>query len=346
MLIVMQNNATPEQIQRVCEKVIGLGFMPHPMPGAQRTAICITGNDGSVQQQHFSNLAGVKEVIVVSKPYKLVSREFKPDNTVINVNGVAIGKDFTMMAGPCSVESEEATLRIAKKLHQQGVKLFRAGAYKPRTSPYAFQGLQTQGLQILEKVKATFNMGIVTEVMDVETLPNICEVADILQVGTRNMQNYSLLTALGKVSKPVLLKRGMCATLDETLLAAEYIMAGGNYNVMFCERGIRTFNTHARNTLDISIIPALQEISHLPVIVDPSHAAGVTKYVAPLALGAVAAGAQGLIVECHDDAANAYSDGQQALHPDDLRVLMQRINAMQEPRLTHATKNNITEKIV
>ncbi len=325
MLIVMKNSATQQEIQQVCDKIKTLGFEPHPMPGAQRTAVCITGNDGSVQDQHFANMPGVKEVIIVSKPYKLVSRELKQDNTVIDVNGCKIGQDFTIMAGPCSVEEESITLRIAEKLHASGIKLFRAGAYKPRTSPYAFQGLQEKGLDILAKVKLRYNMGIVTEVMDVETLPKIAEVTDILQVGTRNMQNYSLLKALGKINKPVLLKRGMCATIDEFLLAAEYIMAGGNYNVILCERGIRTFNTHVRNTLDISIIPALQEISHLPVIVDPSHAAGKSSLVAPLSLGAVAAGAQGLIIESHDDAANAYSDGQQALHPNEINQLQEQI---------------------
>ncbi|MCW5590358.1 MAG: 3-deoxy-7-phosphoheptulonate synthase [Legionellales bacterium] len=332
MLIVMKNDATAENIQHVCEMITRMKLTAHPMPGAQRTAICITGNNGTVQEQPFLSLPGVFEVIRVSKPYKLVSREFKPDNTIIPVNGVNIGQDFCMIAGPCSVEAEPITLRIAQQLHDQGVRLFRAGAYKPRTSPYGFQGLGEQGLEILATVKQRFNMGIVSEIMDHEQLEKMIDVVDIFQVGARNMQNMSLLKKLGEIRKPILLKRGMCATLEEVLLAAEYIMAGGNYQVILCERGIRTFNTHARNTLDISIIPELQRISHLPVIVDPSHAAGKTALVAPLALGAVGAGAQGLIIETHDDPANAYSDGQQALHPAKIADLMKPILTLIELR--------------
>lgn len=324
MLIVMKNDATAEQIKTVCAKIESLGFQPHSMPGAQRTAVCVTGNRGQVPEQHFLALPGVLEVIRVSKPYKLSSRETKHENTVFTVGKTQIGKDFLVIAGTCSVETEDSMFRHAEQLKNMGVNFFRAGAYKPRTSPYDFQGHAEKGLAILDKVKQKFDMSIVTEVLDCETLSAVAEVADIIQVGTRNMSNTSLLKALGKLQTPVLLKRGMSATLDELLLAAEYILVGGNHKVILCERGIRSFNTYTRNTLDIAAVPALQERSHLPVIVDPSHAAGITSLVKPLALAAVAAGAQGLIVEVHDDAANAYSDGQQALHPNEFRKLLER----------------------
>ncbi len=330
MLIVMKKAATPAEIDNVCKVVQSLNLESHPMPGAQRTAICITGNKGSVTKDNFSNLPGVKDVIRVSKPYKLVSRETKIEDTTFKVGDVTIGKDFAVIAGPCSVEEESITLRIAEKLKAHGINLFRAGAFKPRTGPYSFQGLGEQGLEILAKVKQQLGLSIVTEVIDIEKIEMVAEVADVLQVGTRNMANTSLLKKLSKINKPVLLKRGMSATLDEYLQAAEYIMLGGNYQVILCERGIRTFNDHCRNTLDIAAIPTLQERTHLPIFADPSHAAGRTDLVAPLSLACVAAGAQGLLLEAHDDAANAYSDGQQAFHPDNLYNLQQKIINVRE----------------
>lgn len=330
MLIVMKNEANNQDIERVCEVIQELGYEARPMPGAMRTAICVLGNQGGISPSHFIELPGVKEVIVVTKPYKLVSRETQHDDSIINVNGNLLGEGLTIIAGPCSVEHAESTLRIAGQLHEMGIKLFRAGAFKPRTNPYSFQGLGVEGLKILQQVKDRYQMTIVTEVMDSENLNVIAEVADILQVGTRNMHNFSLLKSLGKINKPVLLKRGMAATFDETMQAAEYIMAGGNHQVILCERGIRTFNEHCRNTLDVSIIPVLREASHLPVFADPSHAAGRTRLVAPLAKAAVAAGAQGLVIEVHDDAQHAYSDGQQALHPNDLKKLIPQLKLIYE----------------
>ncbi len=326
----MQNSATDADVKNICDVVRSLKLESHPMPGAQRTAVCITGNKGSVTPEHFANLPGVKEVIRVSKPYKLVSRETKQDDTVINIGEHAVGADFTMIAGPCSVEEESITMRLAEKIKKSGIDFFRAGAYKPRTGPYAFQGLGEEGLRILAKVKQELSMHVVTEILDTETLPMVAEVADIIQVGTRNMANTSLLKQLGKVKNPVLLKRGMSATLDEFLQAAEYIMAGGNYNVILCERGIRTFNDHCRNTLDIAAIPVLRERTHLPVIVDPSHAAGLTRFVAPLTLAATAAGAQGIIIEAHDKPTEAYSDGQQAYEPAKLSALQQQLHIVRE----------------
>lgn len=327
MLIVMKKDATQAQIDHVSQSVIDQGFEAHPMPGAQCTAICVLKNKGAVDENIFSNLPGVREVIRVTKPYKLASIETHPDPTIVEVCGEKIGADnFTVMAGPCSVETEESMFRNADKLASMDVKFFRAGAYKPRTGPYSFQGLGEEGLRILEKVRERTGMGIVTEVMDVETLPLVADSADILQVGTRNMSNTSLLKQLGKIDKPVLLKRGMSASLEELLLAAEYILSGGNHNVMLCERGIRTFSNHSRNTLDVAAVPALRALTHLPIIVDPSHAAGYTYMVPSLCLAGVAAGAHGLIVEAHDDASNAYSDGQQALHPEDMEKLLVQFN--------------------
>lgn len=325
MLIVMRTDASQEQIDNVCTVINNMGYTAHPMPGAQTTAVCVTNNPQQVPLSRVANLEGVAEVIRVSKPYKLASLETKKEKTLIDFGNHIVGKDLTMMAGPCSVEDEETTLRIAEKIAKLGVKFFRAGAYKPRTGPYSFQGMGEKGLRILEKVKNELGLHIVTEVMDIETLPIIDDVADIIQVGTRNMSNFSLLKALGEVRTPILLKRGRAATLDEFLLAAEYILAGGNYNVMLCERGIRTFNQYCRNTLDIAAVPALQRMTHLPIIIDPSHAAGLTYMVAPLVRAGVAVGADGLIVEVHDDASNAYSDGQQALHPDQLGELLNDI---------------------
>lgn len=260
--------------------------------------------------------------MAIFKPYQLASREAHPDNTIININDQRIGNGLTFIAGLCSVETEETTLRIAARLKSLGINLFRAGAYKPRTSPYSFQGLGKKGLAILDAVKKETGMSIITEVMDAETLDQTCDIADIIQIGTRNMANYPLLKAIGKINKPVILKRGIAATLDEFLMAAEYILLGGNNNVVLCERGIRTFTNHSRATLDIAAIPALKEKTHLPIIVDPSHAAGVSSLVEPLSLAAVAAGSSALLIEVHDNPEHAYSDGQQALLPHQLETLM------------------------
>jgi 3-deoxy-7-phosphoheptulonate synthase len=336
----MHQDATAAQVDRVCRAIRDLGYEPHPMPGAQRTAVCITGNRGAVPTDTLATLPGIREIIRVSKPYKLVTRDFRPEPTVISFGASRLvgGDELCVIAGPCSVESEVTTLGIAESLHRMGVRFFRAGAYKPRTSPYSFQGLGKEGLEILAKVKREFGLVIVTEVLDTETLPWVAEVADILQVGARNMSNSSLLKRLGQVRKPVLLKRGLAATLDELFMAAEYVMAGGNYRVILCERGIRTISDHSRFTLDLSAIPAIRQASHLPVIADPSHAAGLHPMVEPLALAAVAAGADGLVVEVHDNPASAWCDGPQALTPEQLGALIVKAEAIRATVRSEATQ--------
>ena len=316
MLVVMQAHATPEDIARVCARIESLGYRPHVMPGAQRTAIGITGNPGPVPTEEFEDLPGVSEAIRVSKPYKLVSREVKPDPSIVMVNGVAVGgPELVICAGPCSVESREQILASAHAVKAAGAQLLRGGAYKPRTSPYAFQGMGEEGLKLLAEARAETGLGIVTEAIDIESLELVEQYADCIQIGARNMQNFSLLRRAGRSGKPVLLKRGMSATLDEFLMAAEYILSEGNYNVIMCERGVRTFADHTRNTLDLSIIPAVQKLSHLPILADPSHGTGKRDKVHPLALAAVAAGANGLIVEVHPCPEKALSDGFQSLDP-------------------------------
>jgi len=313
----MRPDATEEQVEKVLEAVRQLGFRPHPMPGATRTAIGITGNPGAIDPAHFDYLPGVAEAIRVSKPYKLVGRDLKHDNTVVRVGtGEIGGPEPAVIAGPCAVESYDQTMEIAEAVAATGTKFFRGGAFKPRTSPYSFQGLGEEGLKILAKVRDRFGMNIVTEVLDVETLEMVEEYADLMQIGARNMQNFSLLKRIGQARKPVMLKRGMSATLDEFLLAAEYVMSEGNYNVILCERGIRTFADHTRNTLDLSIVPAVQALSHLPIIVDPSHGTGRRDKVIPLARAAVAVGANGIMVEVHTHPERALSDGPQALLPE------------------------------
>lgn len=329
MLVVMKADATEEQIARVVEVIHQLGFKAHVMPGATRTAIGITGNMGPIDPAHFEYLPGVAEAIRVTKPYKLVSRELKRENTIISVGEVQIGgPEPVIIAGPCAVESYEQTMEIAEAVASCGVKLFRGGAFKPRTSPYSFQGLGVEGLKILAQVRDRFQLGIVTEVLDTETVDLVAEYADVLQIGARNMQNFSLLRRVGSTKKPVLLKRGMSATLDEFLLAAEYIMNGGNYQVILCERGVRTFADHTRNTLDLSIVPAVQQISHLPIIVDPSHGTGRSDKVLPLARAAAAVGANGIMVEVHNHPERALSDGPQAILPETLRQLVREIKAI------------------
>ena len=329
MLIVMKSDATEAQVEEVLKVIRDLGFRPHPMPGTTRTAIGITGNQAAIDPAHFEMLPGVAEAIRVSKPYKLVSRDLKHDDTVVRVGDVDIGgPEPAIIAGPCAVESRDQTMAIAEVVASCGVRLFRGGAFKPRTSPYSFQGLGEEGLKILAEARDRFGLSIVTEVLDTDTADLVEDYADIMQVGARNMQNFSLLRRVGQARKPVMLKRGMSATLDELLLAAEYIMAEGNYNVILCERGVRTFADHTRNTLDLSIVPAVQHRSHLPIIVDPSHGTGKRHKVIPLARAAVAVGADGIMVEVHTHPEQALSDGPQALLPDMFKQLIAEVRAI------------------
>jgi 3-deoxy-7-phosphoheptulonate synthase len=326
MLIVMTVGATPQQVQGVIEHVSALGLKAHPIPGAQRVAIGITGNQGAVEPAVFENLPGVLEVIPVSHPYKLVSREVKPENSVVTVGGVPVGGDnFAVIAGPCSVENPEQTLTIARAVRAAGAQILRGGAFKPRTSPYAFQGLGEPGLAILRDAAREVHMPVVSEALDERSLDLVIEYCDMIQIGARNMQNYSLLRTVGRVRKPVLLKRGMAATVEELLMAAEYVLAEGNYQVVLCERGIRTFADHTRNTLDLAAVVAVQRLSHLPIIVDPSHASGKRHKVVPLARAAAAVGADGLMVEVHHEPSQALSDASQAIIPSELAQLMQQL---------------------
>jgi 3-deoxy-7-phosphoheptulonate synthase len=314
MLIVMHTDATAEQVDRVVGRIRELGLTPHPIPGSLRTAIGITGNKGAVTTDAFVLLPGVAEAIAVSQPFKLVSREVKPESTVVNVDGVSIGNNtMTLMAGPCAVESEAQLMACARAAKRAGARLLRGGAFKPRTSPYDFQGLKADGLKLLAAARAETGLKVVTEVLSTETVDLVAQYADVLQVGARNMQNFALLEALGEQRKPVLLKRGLSATLKELLMAAEYIAARGNYNIMLCERGIRTYETMTRNTLDLAAVPVLQSLSHLPVIVDPSHGTGRRDAVGPMARAGVAAGADGVIIEIHPEPEKALSDGPQSL---------------------------------
>ena len=333
MLIVMKPQATEEDIRRVCGKVEAMGYRAHPMPGAQRTAIGITGNQGALEAAEFEILSGVAEAIRVSKPYKLVSREVKSEDSLIRVgSGDAAatigGRELAIIAGPCAIESHEQAFAAAGAVRKAGARLFRGGAFKPRTSPYSFQGLGKEGLEILAEVRREFKLAIVTETIDPENCDLVEEYADVLQIGARNMQNFSLLKRAGRSAKPVLLKRGLSATLEEFLMAAEYILSEGNYNVILCERGVRTFADHTRNTLDLSVIPAVKRLSHLPIIVDPSHGTGQRDKVTPLARAAVAVGADGLIVEVHADPERALSDGYQSLYPGQFAALMEQVAAI------------------
>src|SRR3954464_468278 len=329
MLVVMQAHATEEQVKAVCEKIESLGYRAHAIPGAQRTAIGITGNQGTVQAGGLDQLAGVAEVIRVSKPYKLVSRDVKEDDTVIQFGNAAIGgRDLAIMAGPCAIESREQAFAVAGLVQKAGARFFRGGAYKPRTSPYSFQGLGLEGLKIMGEVRERFGLKIVTEAIDNESLDLVEEYADVIQIGARNMQNFSLLRRAGKAKKPVLLKRGMAATLEEFLMAAEYLMSEGNYNVILCERGVRTFSDHTRNTLDLSVVPGVQRLSHLPILVDPSHGTRKRDKVLPLSRAAVAVGADGLLIEVHNDPDRALSDGMQSIYPEQFDELMAEIRQM------------------
>src|SRR5580704_19123354 len=331
MLIVMTAQATSGDIERVCKKIESLGFRPHVMPGAQKTAIGITGNPGPVDPAEFEDLSGVAEAIRVSKPYKLVSREVKSENSIVYIKNVPVGgEEPAFCGGPCSVESREQILESARVVKAAGAQLLRGGAYKPRTSPYAFQGLAEEGLKLLAEAREATGLGIVTEAIDVETFDMVEDYADCMQIGARNMQYFSLLRRAGRSRKPVLLKRGMSATLEEFLMAAEYILSEGNYQVILCERGVRTFSDHARNTLDLCIVPAVQKLSHLPIIVDPSHGTGRRDRVHPMALAAIAAGASGLLVEVHPTPDRALSDGYQSLYPDQFTEVVRDCRAIAE----------------
>ena len=333
MLVVMKAQATEDQVRAVCQKIEKLGYRAHSMPGATRTAIGITGNKGEVEQGTLEEMPGVQEVIQVSKPYKLVSRDLKEENTVITFPGTAAGIDgpkiggsgLAIVAGPCAIENRDQAFTVAERVHRAGAQFFRGGAYKPRTSPYSFQGLGEEGLRIMAEIRQQFGMKIITEAIDHESLDLVEEYADMIQIGARNMQNFSLLKRAGRSRKPVLLKRGMAATLEEFLMAAEYIMSEGNYNVALCERGVRTFADHTRNTLDLSVVPAVQRLSHLPILVDPSHGTGKRNKVTPLSRAAVAVGADGLMVEVHHKPDEALSDGPQSLFPDQFDELMVQV---------------------
>lgn len=322
----MKPDAAADQISRVVETIEKLGYKAHSLEGAGRTAVGITGNRGSVDPVHFENLPGVSEVIRVTKPYKLISREIKPERSAVKVGNAVIGDgSLAMIAGPCAVESHDQMFAAAKAVAESGARFFRGGAFKPRTSPYAFQGMGEAGLQILAEVREEFGLNIVTEAMDEHGVDAVEKYGDCIQIGARNMQNFSLLKYVGKTRKPVLLKRGLSATLDELLLAAEYVMSEGNYDVILCERGIRTFADHARNTMDLSIVPAVKKLSHLPIIVDPSHGTGHNYMVEPLALAGIAVGADGLIIEIHPKPETALCDGAQALRLDQYAELYRRV---------------------
>jgi 3-deoxy-7-phosphoheptulonate synthase len=335
MLVVMQANATEQEVRAVCERIESLGLKAHPIPGSIRTAIGITGNKGAVDLGWLDAMTGVAECIPVSKPYKLVGREVKPEDSVLVIptlsGDVKVGGgNLAIIAGPCAVESREQVFAAAEAVRAAGARLFRGGAYKPRTSPYSFQGLGLEGLKILAEARKAFGLGIVTEAVDHESLDHVEEYADVIQIGARNMQNFSLLKRAGRARKPVLLKRGMSATLDEFLMAAEYVMSEGNYNVMLCERGVRTFSDHTRNTLDLSVVPAVQRASHLPILVDPSHGTGRRQKVRPLSRAAVAVGADGLIIEVHPNPDRALSDGLQSIPPEEFELLMAEVRQIAE----------------
>lgn len=323
MIVVMKPQATEQELTLVIDRITSAGLQVHLSKGSVRTIIGIIGDKKIIAELPVQVMAGVEKVVPITVGYKLVSREFRPENSIIRVNGFDIGGDrLAVMAGPCAVESREQLLEAAQIVKECGAQFLRGGAYKPRTSPYSFQGLEEKGLQLLAEARELTGLSIVTEVVDSYSVPIVSDYADILQIGARNMQNYQLLKAVGKTKKPILLKRGMSATLDEWLHAAEYILSEGNDQVIFCERGIRTFETHTRNTLDLSAVAALKILSHLPVIVDPSHGTGVRNLVAPMAKAAIAAGADGLIIEVHPNPAQALSDGAQSLDQEDFGKLM------------------------
>lgn len=326
MIIVMKPESTQEQVQKVIDKLTKVGLKVHLSEGASRTIIGVIGDKRFIAQMPIEAMDGVEKMVSVTVDYKLVSREFKQEDTIVDVDGVKIGgKNLVVMAGPCAVESLEQLLLSAEIVKKAGAQFLRGGAYKPRTSPYAFQGLEVKGLEMMAMAKEKTGLKIVTEVVDVESVPVVCEYADMLQIGSRNMQNFQLLKTVGKTNKPVLLKRGLSATLNEWLNAAEYIMSEGNYNVVLCERGIRTYEEYTRNTLDLSAVAAVKNISHLPIIVDPSHGTGRWDLVRPMARAGIAAGADGLMIEVHPNPAEALSDGKQSLTPENFELMMKEI---------------------
>lgn len=330
MLIVMRNDATKEQIENIEQIIKGLGFTPHPMPGSQRTAICVLGNEKQVDSSPIEGQPGVIEIIHVSQPYKLVGREFKPEDSVVEIGPVRIGGagELALIAGPCAVENRDQIVKTAVFLAGAGTCMLRGGAFKPRTSPYAFQGLGDEGLDLMAEARAASGLPVVTEVIDEMSLELCVEKADMLQIGARNMQNFSLLKMVGQTKKPVFLKRGMSATVKDLLMSAEYIMSEGNDKVVLCERGIRTFSDASRNTLDLCAIPFIKSQSHLPVVVDPSHAMGVADKIIPVARAAVAAGADGLMIEVHPNPREAFSDGPQSLTFDVYKKLVAEVGAI------------------
>jgi len=330
MLVVMHSTATAADIERVCGAITDMGFQPLPMPGAQRTTVGLVGNDRRVDGSHIEALPGVAEIIYVSSPFKQVSREWRSENTLVTIApGVTFGgTDVPVIAGPCSVENEAQIMAAAQQVRAAGAVALRGGAFKPRSSPYSFQGMGKDGLELLQRAKRETGLAIVTEAMDEEGAQLVAEYADCIQIGARNMQNYSLLKTVGKLKKPVLLKRGMAATVQELLLSAEYILAEGNDQVILCERGVRTWDPSSRNMFDLNAIPAVQKLSHLPIVADPSHGTGVRDRVTPMARAALAAGADGLLVEVHPDPNKALSDGAQSLFPEQFGDLMRELVAI------------------
>ncbi|PYK65172.1 MAG: 3-deoxy-7-phosphoheptulonate synthase [Verrucomicrobia bacterium] len=329
MLIVMKPRATASETEAVVDVITAIGLRAHPMPGATRTAIGITGNEGPIDGRRFENLPGVAEVIRVTKPYKLVTLDLRPDKTVVRVGDATIGgSEIAIIAGPCAIESREQAFTVAKAVQKSGARFFRGSIWKPRTSPYTFQGLGDKAWQIMTEIRDAFGLKVVTEAVEESHVGLIEKYGDVIQIGARNMQNFSLLKRAGRSKLPVLLKRGMAATLEEWLLAAEYIMAEGNYNVILCERGVRTFAQHTRNTLDLASVPAIRRISHLPVIVDPSHGTGTAYMVTPLARAGIAVGADGLMVEVHNRPELALSDSAQALTPSQYAQLIEEVHAV------------------
>ncbi len=326
MLVLMKKDATREHILNVRQKVTALGYQSHEIPGVTRLAIAVSGNTVRINREIFSSMPGVEDVIAVTRPYRLSGRDAKSENTEINVDGEIVGgKELAIIAGPCSVESADQLFQTAELVKEAGAKFLRGGAFKPRTSPYSFQGMKEEGLALLREAKRRSGLKIITEAKDNRTLPAVAEVADVIQIGARNMQNFSLLEAVGEMRKPVMLKRGISATIEELLMSAEYILSRGNHNVFLCERGIRTFEPYTRYTLDLNAIPVVKKLSHLPIIVDPSHGIGMWEGVSAMALAGIAAGADGLMVEVHPDPGSALSDGHQSLKPERFRELMEKV---------------------
>ncbi|MBI5019878.1 MAG: 3-deoxy-7-phosphoheptulonate synthase [Ignavibacteriales bacterium] len=329
MILVMDKSATEADVKKVVSLIEGLGFQPHVSKGSERTIIGVIGDERKIKRDQLALLPHVENVIPILRPYKLASRDFKSENTIVDVAGVKIGgKEIAVIAGPCSVESEEQIYQTARAVKAAGAKLLRGGAFKPRTSPYTFQGMEEEGLKLLAKTREMTGLGIVSEVMDANDVDMLNDYTDLIQVGARNMQNTKLLKRLAQIKKPVLLKRNFSATLSEFLMSAEYLLSGGNDQVILCERGIRTFVDYTRNTLDLNIIPAVKQLSHLPIIVDPSHGTGRYDFVLPMSRAAIAAGADGLLIEVHPDPAQAFSDGEQSLTPAAFQLLMKEIKAL------------------